>query len=244
MKIGITERGDGGLDQSWLPKVIEGKVDGAVVVTKAPHLLLPLDLPKNVIIHCTITGLGGFKPEPNVESIGTTIAAYEELLERYGSERVVLRIDPIVYPRNDIAENVILAKCKWFENSRLRISFLDAYPHVRERWNKACNKPLPQESFHAPLAWRQESLKSLQAFWNRLHKNFGIQPSPIEVCGEPDIACTGCISKRDLNAMGITDKPSEKKSYQRPLCLCLAEKTELLTNKKQCPNQCVYCYWK
>ena len=34
MRIGITERGDAGINQKWFPQVMNGMVDGAVLITK------------------------------------------------------------------------------------------------------------------------------------------------------------------------------------------------------------------
>jgi hypothetical protein len=70
-EIGITERGDAGLDLGWLPWVREGKP--AILITKDPGTLLKelmlqgKEYPPgkfNVIIHTTITGLGGSVFEP------------------------------------------------------------------------------------------------------------------------------------------------------------------------------------
>ena len=42
LKIGITERGDGGLDQSWRKSLADHVVDGAIIITKAPQLIQEL----------------------------------------------------------------------------------------------------------------------------------------------------------------------------------------------------------
>lgn len=222
LKIGITERGDGGLDQSWKKKM--STVDGAIIITKAPQLLDINTLPKNTIIHCTITGFGGTKIEPNVAKPETTLKAWREIKEVIGQERVVLRIDPIIPEYSTYALNI--AK-NANETDRIRISFLDLYSHARKRMISA-GINLSQQ-FHAPIKTKNEILKLL--------------PPQTEICAEPGMKCTGCISQRDLNAMGII-KTSRGKCIQRKECMCIAEKTELLTERKQCKHGCLYCYWK
>jgi hypothetical protein len=234
MKIGITERGDAGLNQSWRAKLQWGQVDGAILITKCPSKLLELVLPRNTIIHCTITGHGGTFLEPNVKSWKEELEAATELLNKYGPERVVLRIDPILWPPFDSGINLELSpsltiahegRAKGFQ--RLRISFADAYPHVIARIQKFMSNFNP--SFHMDISWRTR-------MWEKLGKP--------EICGEPGMSCSGCISRRDVEAMGLLGRLSGNKGRQRFSCLCLAEKTELLTNKKPCPNGCLYCYWK
>jgi len=54
----------------------------------------------------------------------------------------------------------------------------------------------------------------------------------VEVCGEPGISCTGCISKLDLDIFGLK-YDGDDRTNQRSVCECLAIKKELLTwNKK------------
>lgn len=227
MKVGITERGDAGLDLSWLDKVKDGKVDGCIAITKAPSKLVDLDIPDNIVIHCTITGLGGSIYEPNVKEPSETIEAYLSLVQKYGGERVVLRIDPIIMGAA-IHPTAVAEHTK----GRVRISFLDMYSHVLSRLEKA-NAHIPHETFHAPIEARYEIVESLT-------ETLGFPP---EICGEPGFPCTGCVSERDLLAMGIMEKGTPG-GRQRSTCCCLAEKVELLKNKHPCKHNCLYCYWK
>jgi hypothetical protein len=58
--IGITERGDAGLDLSWADRLSE--VDGAILITKNPRpkfQKVVMEASKPVIIHFTVTGYGG-----------------------------------------------------------------------------------------------------------------------------------------------------------------------------------------
>ena len=225
MRIGITERGDGGINQSWRNQM--KNVDGAIIITKAPQLLIDTDIPNNIIIHCTITGWGGTIIEPGVEKPSITIPAWKQLKEQLDDSRVVLRIDPIIASHPKPAFNV-LKMANPSPTDRIRISFMDAYPHVRTRFENA-KLELDQPQFHADLATRKNITEAF--------------PPHTEICGEPGFKCKGCISTRDLNTMKITTT-STGKCTQRRECMCISEKTELLNNRGQCKHGCLYCYWK
>ena len=97
MKIGITERGDASFNLKWKSWVKRG--NPAILITKQPEILVnqlvEIDNP-NIIIHCTITGNGSTVMEPDVPPYKDSLDAYYYLVEKYGSDRVVLRIDPII----------------------------------------------------------------------------------------------------------------------------------------------------
>lgn len=241
MKIGITERGDAALHfKKWHERLPE--VDGAILITKNPGLLLkrldkykvPLD---RVVIHCTITGWGGTQLEPNVPEPQESLAAHRKLVKRLGSDKVVLRIDP-VFPTWVGMERVKTIALRHAE-SRVLVSFLDMYSHVRDRLEKLPESYLEDlfavygPGIHAPLWLRKRLLADITA-WVGGHVN---------VCGEPGLSCAGCVSALDLDAMGLKWK-GKSTSPQRKDCACLAIKTELLTRKKPCKHGCLYCYWK
>lgn len=221
--VGITERGDAGLDHSWLsftgPKI---------VITKSPHLLPVTKMnPKDTIIHCTITGMGGTVVEPNVLPPQKTIPIYHELSKTF---HTVLRVDPIIPTIQGIntACNII---SQAVPGGRIRISFLDAYSHVRDRFKSiALNTLIQWEGLHAPLQLRKEALTCLQL----VNKN-------IEICGEPGMECIGCVSKADCDFFGVPTP--NKLAGIRHGCKCLIEKKELLNNKRRCGHKCLYCYW-
>jgi len=224
--IGITERGDAGLDFSWEKEYARLNCDGVILITK--HLS-PQFIEKakgyNSIVHATITGHGGTVIEPNVIPFKESEALFKQLVETIGEDRVVLRIDPIVPTREGIikAQGVFTL----IDHPRVRISFLDNYPHVKRRFKEAGLQPLPY-SFHAPLNQRKEIADLFPG---------------AEICGEPGMACTGCISERDLKILGI-ESTAIPMGRQRPECKCLAVKRELLSYRGQCASGCLYCYWK
>jgi len=236
IKIGITERGDAGLDFSW--KKFEGP---KILITKSPQNLcnLPDEALKDCIVHCTITGLGESVYEPNVAGLNVTMPAYQKLVSRLGEERVVLRIDPVILGVDNEANiiSILTEAC-----SRVRVSFLDMYDHVRTRFmHENISIPKEHQEFHADLKLRQLYLHMMQCTLNK--HNF-VQ-TEIEVCGEPGMECSGCVSARDLDALNICyDDLSGKESGQRKACHCITEKYELLNNRQRCPHKCIYCYWK
>ena len=247
MKVGITERGDGAIGYAnSIAAMKRLDVDAAILITKAPQILLTKTLPTNVLVHCTITGIGGTYFEPGVSPTSVTIPAYHALVEKYGGERIILRIDPIIpydWMLLEALKVAVLAK------GRVRVSFMDFYAHALERMGNIDWTNLPefkqwriQGEFHAPLKIRTRCLNHI----NRLIAPHG----EAEVCAEPGIICSGCISIRDLDAVGI-HVPSSSLTHggtQRKLCCCAAEKIELLNmgNVRQCHkiHKCKYCYWR
>ncbi len=231
-KIGITERGDPALDKRWIPWVREGKP--AILITKAPGVLASMlqepEMPRepNIIVHATITGYGGTVLEPHVPVMEHSFAGYKALIDFLGSDRVVLRVDPIILTQKGLAlaERTIIDVKKINPASRVRISFLDMYDHVKQRFTDA-GLPLPQETFHAPQQQR----------WNAW-KNLG-EP---ELCGEPGMPNIPCISAKDCEILGV--QPVLGEFQQRKTCGCLGNKHELLTNRYRCPHSCLYCFWR
>ena len=223
-KIGVTERGDPAFDHGWIDWVRNG--NPAIIITKnccAIEKILDGLMAPNVIVHCTITGWGGTAIEPNVPPAAITLESYKSLSNKYGKDRVVLRIDPVIptLAGIDRAEFVNSHKI-----GRVRISFLDAYDHVRRAFKN--NNINIHEGFHAQENIRKET-------WELLGRP--------DTCAEPGLPSTGCISNKDCEILGVDPLPIFK--GQRPLCSCLANKIELLnSDKKRCPHGCLYCYWK
>ncbi len=231
-QIGITERGDAALSHDWTDWVSQGKP--AILITKDPFAIADtlacLEEP-NVIVHCTITGYGRTEIEPEVPHLLNATNGYEDLVSLLGPERVVLRVDP-VFPSGrgtKIAQKVL---SHHIPNTRIRISFLDAYPHVVKRFKDA-GRAVPPYNFNAPLETRKQILSELEKFCG----------TSIEVCGELGMSCTGCVSVLDLQTFGLEIQDT-RIGKQRKSCSCLAQKKELLNIKGRCPHKCLYCYWK
>lgn len=228
MNIGITERGDPVFDLSWM------KYTGyKILITKDVNKLLSICRSENLdktIVHCTITGLGGTVFEPNVPKPEIELKAYKNLVDMLGPERVVLRVDPI-FPEDSFWVNYhkpIIEQCV----SRLRISFLDLYSHVKDNLGDLYSN-INHETKHANLISRILYWQEIQDMIN-----------DVEICGEPSMECTGCVSVRDFKALGISeDKIKNKTGMQRNECKCCGNKFELLNNSQTCKHGCLYCYW-
>jgi DNA repair photolyase len=226
--IGITERGDAGLNFYWEKESGLQGCDGVILITK--HLsdhFIQRAAEYNSIVHATITGHGGTVIEPKVLPADESAKLFGKLVETLGIDRVVLRIDPIIPTFDHVATaKKVYEELKRY-NTRIRISFMDNYPHVRARFQAAGLEPL-RYNFHAPLASRKEMARFFPG---------------AEICGEPGMECTGCVSERDLRTLGI-EPPESLGGFQRPDCKCLAVKRELLKHRGQCASGCLYCYWK
>lgn len=155
----------------------------------------------------------------------------------------VLRIDPI-FPTDsglkrvcEIIDNAYLLKL--LPDIRVRISVLDEYKHVKERFKSIGFNPIYGENFYAPKAMMQAVAKTLSRY-NICY----------ETCAEKYLGDTtrferlGCVSNKDLKILGLTEQNVPVNMQNRSGCLCLSCKTELLENKCQCPHRCLYCYWR
>ena len=248
MRIGMTERGDAGLDMGWVCK-LHG-LDGAILITKKitnkfARAVLRDDLPCPVIIHATCTGLGGTVFEPNVPDCRVQLSGIRKLIDHgFPKERIVLRIDPIV-PTTDglAAADAVIRTAKamgLLPGIRVRVSVFDQYKHVVARFKAAgIHLPYPEGNFYAsPAQFRQVS--------NLLASHPDVT---FETCAEktlrgPNIVRMGCVSHKDLELMGLPTPDMPVNMQNRGGCLCLACKTELLECRHPCKNFCRYCYWR
>lgn len=156
MLIGITERGDAGVDFSWEDPIRNHEVDAAVLITKCitqKFLEKVLKLHQEgykIIVHATCTGYGGTELEPNVPNFTTQLTMIKMLLDDgFPAEQIVLRIDPIFPTVNGMRA----VRCVLFGRDpriqRCRISILDEYPHVKERFRNHGWTPIYGNSFQA-----------------------------------------------------------------------------------------------
>lgn len=254
MNIGITERGDAGIDLSWFPKL--SRVDGCILITKNltdACIEKIKESPKPIILHCTCTGWGGTIMEPNVPVYEEQFRQLEKLLEQgFNPERVVLRLDPIIPNMQGLEKaDQVLTRLEtlnnWYKSfseqpiTRVRISILDEYKYVKQRFYEAGLDSVYGDDFYP----QEEQIKAVAELLKK-HPGF-----TYESCAEPILAkytdcvtATGCVSQKDLQLMGLSYDQSAVNGQGRYGCLCLRCKTELLTNRHRCPHQCLYCYWK
>lgn len=255
MRIGITERGDAGIDLSWAGKLQYGNFDGAILITKnitkpfMENVLRLYDSGKKIIVHCTCTGWGGTLIEPNVPQYRDQIDHLKELCDDgLPMENCVLRIDPIMPTENGIKrvrEVLVYAKEKGIlPGMRIRISIFDEYKHVKERFKKLNVQPCyPDGNFQAST----EQFKAVAAMLAEYDYTFYTcaEPKLLRYAKHGQVKASGCVSEEDLKIMGLPVPDDMAVNMQhRGGCLCLYCKTEMLTQRKQCPHKCAYCYWK
>lgn len=240
IKIGITEAGDAALDYSWLNK-IDG-CNGVILITKnlTDKLISEILAHKDkIILHATCTGMGGTVIEPNVPVYTQQLAQVSKLIATgFPEERITVRIDPIVPTEKGLqtAQKVIDAS----PIKRFRISVLDAYPHVRARF----------EQHGVPLPYGNNFQASFEQMMNMRKWLMKQKGCTFETCAEPSLTGTtnvkvrGCVSERDLRLFGVQSDEVFATGIQRKNCLCLSCKTELLSRKTPCSHGCLYCYWK
>lgn len=193
-----------------------------------------------IILHLTCTGMGGTRVEPFVPSPQATLGKLQKLINGgFPTSHIVLRVDPIVPTIKGLnTATSVLRLFRGLGIKRVRISFLDNYKHVRERF-KEIGVELYNGEFHAPL---KERLKCLTAI-KYCAEECGYET--VEACGEPEIESVSCLSQRDIDILGLTDEITlEGSAKQRKSCGCPANKSELLRVKPhQCEHKCLYCYW-
>ena len=237
--IGTTETGDISFDLSAFDRlhaaniIITKRLTDKVIDGLVAHR-------EQCILHLTVTGWGGTPVEPLAPTPQWSRRQLDRLLAAgFPAGQVVLRIDPIILTEEGMVR-VSDVLCL-FEDSgitRVRASFLDMYRHVRERFLTAGIR-IPHETFHAPLALRKRILAEL----TEEAEDNGIT---VEVCGEPGLPSTPCVSQKDIDILGLTGLITLKGSArQRDACGCPANKKQILTKKPgRCANSCAYCYWR
>lgn len=257
-KIGITERGDAGLDLSWVEKL--PLVDGTILITKnlrpafrQAALAAMRETP--LVVHVGCTGLGSLPMEPHVPAPSQQLDWLEAFIdEGFPVENLVLRIDPIIpVPRGLMRARAVLDEMlrRDIPVTRVRFSVYDEYKHARQRLIDNGFKPIyPKGNFQCSEEQKLAVVEMLAKY-----------PFTFESCAEDwaeamaddwadahagSFETRGCISEKDLAIMGLKpeDYGAGRNIQGRNGCHCLACKTELLNCRHQCPHGCLYCYWK
>lgn len=245
-KIGITDLADAGIRFGNIKKLYRANILITKHLENEDFLAYCIANQDKIILHATITGWGGTEMEPGVKTPEESIKYLLDLIHLgFPINHIVLRCDPII-PNDegiDRAARTIMSYLNINPEGRIRISTIDGYKHVRERFkNAGIEFPFPY-GFNATTKYQ---LKIVEMVKNIL-KEF---PDAIfESCAETYPATgfikkVGCISKRDLKILGIDDINLQGSSNQRSQCLCPANKVQLLGWDYKCPSKCKYCYIK
>ena len=240
-RIGVTESGE----ISFNLDAFDRLYDGNIIITKRltdKVIEKLIEYKDKIILHLTVTGMGGTRIEPFVPKAEDTHAKLVKLIEGgFPLSHIVIRVDPIV-PTDKGVETAtsVLKRFKGLGIKRVRISFLDNYKHVRERFKENGIKELYGGKFHESLDIRLKYLDDIK----KCAEECGFES--VEACGEPGIESISCLSQKDIDILGLTDEIELVGSAeQRDSCGCPANKSELLRVKPhRCENACLYCYWK
>lgn len=242
--IGVTERGDPSLDTSWVGKLPQ--VDGAIIISKNLTPWLRSTLVANqdkCILHASITGYGGTVVERNLPKWQDSLLYLRDLVEMgFPQSHIVVRVDPIIPTERGVsrARNVIIAACE-SGFKRFRVSVLDGYRHVRERFDRI-GAPWP---YGSQMQASAEQMEQVDEMVREVQERF--DRVVVEACAERKLKNArhwGCVSAYDLDILGLKCDEIDAVGYQRSGCMCYSGKRELLANKEQCPYRCLYCYWR
>ncbi len=239
-KIGITESSEIAFHLDAFDRLY----DGNIIITKRLTTKLIDKLVEHkdkIILHLTCTGWGGSVLEPFVPTLETTRKKFGELIEKgFPVEHCVLRIDPIIPTEEGIDR--MLGVLRLFTDTgiqRVRFSVLDMYDHVKKRF-KEKDIALPFDTFHAPLEIRKSIYDLLVDLGLQYHFD-------VEACAEPGIESVSCLSQKDIDILGLSDKITlVGNKEQRSNCHCPDNKTEIIKSDdraKRCSNKCLYCFW-
>ena len=238
--VGITEASE----VSFNLDVFDRLYNANIIITKRLTNALIDKLVQNkdkIILHLTCTGWGNSVLEPFVPKLETTRKKFGELIEKgFPIEQCVLRIDPCLPTKKGI--EVMCGVVRQFSDTgikRVRFSVLDMYDHVKKRF-KESGLEVPYETFHAPLEVRKKIYDVLVGLGQKYDFD-------VEACAEPGIESISCLSQKDIDILGLTDKIKlVGNKEQRSNCHCSSNKQELIKDgfKKKCGNGCKYCYIK
>ena len=242
-QFGITETGDPAFVSGWEKRLLEANI----VISKelSDEMIEKLiDNQNKVVFHHTVTGLGGGVFEPGVKEQSHELEQARKLFEAgFPISHYVLRVDPIVPVDKETIDKAFTVLSNWSafgKMLRCRISIMDLYNHVKERfWENSIQVSsgfTASDSVFDYVAKRLDEYKDNYEF---------------ECCAEPKLATVpwidscGCASEKDLRILGLD--PSEygrPENPQRKTCMCLAKKQILGVKPGRCEHKCLYCFWK
>lgn len=247
-KIGITERGDAGLDFAWRERIWTMTNGKAILITKRLSdkfinaVLEETQKGARIIIHCTCTGLGGSAIEPNVPRPELQLRQLKKLVDAgFPVSNLILRVDPIIPGYVGYAQAVLNTALKLglLPAISVKVSIMDCYKHVAARFQQA-GISLSMSGFKP--TWEQINEVNTML---RDYKALGIRFTTCAENALTEATPAGCVGERECQLLGIALPNNGVNPQGRGECLCLCGvKTELLENKKRCGHGCLYCYWR
>ena len=161
-RIGVTESSEIAFNLDAFDRLYKGNI---IITKRLTGKLIEklLEHQDKIILHLTVTGMGGSLIEPFVPKYEETFVKTQKLIDNgFPIEHIVLRVDPIV-PTNKGVETAtsVIRHFGGLGIKRIRISFLDNYKHVRERF-KDIGVELYGGNFHASLDDRLKALNVIE----------------------------------------------------------------------------------
>lgn len=225
------------------------RVHTVLVITKFPRALLEeplrgaLSAYEQVVVHVTVTGLGGTELEPRVPPAEDSLAALPEVITLVGHPgRVVLRIDPVVHWRRAASDGPVLTNLPLFGGiarqaraagvTLVKTSLASPYRKVQRRFAAHGMELVALE--------REERLDALR-FLEQEAELAGVR---LEFCCEPLRPTRACVDAgllTRLHPRGLPARP-ERATGQRPLCGCAHAVDLAWYSSHPCPSGCLYCY--
>ena len=278
--IGMTEWADAAyMYKKWMTALTDDVVQGLVLITKARFgdvERFSLQKPvrhddareqeigeflrthsNRVIVHFTITGMGGTYQEPGVPYVWDDQLKWaNDFCDRFSfpREHVFIRVDPIIAEKFWIerAKEVIrLAAELGFRNVKYSWvdikKYLAAYekhgkgPDLKTRYEQV-GRPLPTDVQDAD----PELIRAfVYDFCDEMETKYGMRfSSCAEIKYRQDKHRDGCVGYNTLKLLGLEHGYIEPDGKQRQECDCCPIKIEVSGRKwgTACTHQCRYCY--
>lgn len=191
---------------------------------------------QNTALHLTVSGWGGSWLESGVETPEKEIKALLGLLKLYPSERVTVRVDPVVPTVEGMAKAVqVLAAIP--KDVRVISSIIQLYKNMYNLFDRLeIDKRYYTHKVGNVLFPSQQYAQWVYSQLTPYHN--------ISVCGHPYVidGCDhdGCVDGRTCHLLGML--PVNMTGKQRQGCKCQAQKRQLLTYSDMCKHGCLYCY--
>jgi DNA repair photolyase len=222
------------------------KIHTLVIWSKKPERLLEdrdfavlLKKTGQIVLHFTISGMGGTRFEPGIPSTSHSLLLVPRLIDFLGSpERLYVRFDPIVsfrLPDGSTFSNLdlfpeILEECQRAGVQKMVVSWMFPYDKVKQRLLKNGIRISPSD---ASLYEEQKKTVKNQAESAHMH---------IAGCCVDHWPVSKCIDGQELGRLHPQHLPAtvERATGQRPRCGCT--KSWDIGWYYPCPGGCLYCY--
>lgn len=249
---GITETGDPCYVPDWETRLREANI----IVSKelTDEMIEKLVLFKNrIIFHHTVTGMGGSIFEPNVKDWFHEHVQFRKLLEAgFPIEHYVLRVDPIIPYYDEALGDLFKLFETWYKfirydylyrkPIRCRVSILDGYNHVKERFREA---GLPYVDEFVKFTAPDEKFKLIEQKLEYFKDKFEFESCAENKFTNDFIQSIGCASLKDLEILGLNPNDYMFVAPKRRItCQCLPKKQILGIKPGRCNHRCLYCFWK